>query len=308
MTDLPTVIHTLRAEIGEGVDAVAYQCAGTWSKCFTFRLHGVELVARFGPHVVDFAKDRRAAGFAAHGVPVPGFAALFETEDGWCAITERVWGAEIENVNRRGWELIERPLLDAIAAMWTIDLSTATGFGHWDAAGNAPMLTWSSVLLAVAEDRPEARIHGWRHKIGQSPVGLETLRTALAELRPIAGACPHDERSVVHADLLHGNALVVEDRINGIFDWGASMYGDPVFEPAWVSFWAPWHPGIDGPGFVDRWRVRAMSAERDLSAFDERLRACHLSIGVEHLAYNAYRGRWDVLERVAARIRDAIDG
>ncbi len=37
---------------------------GDWSRAFSFRLDGRDLVARFGPYGEDFAKDQQAMAFA----------------------------------------------------------------------------------------------------------------------------------------------------------------------------------------------------------------------------------------------------
>jgi hypothetical protein len=37
-----------------------------------------------------------------------------------------------------------------------------------------------------------------------------------------------------------------------------------------------------------------------------RLSACSLHIGLDHLAYNAFRGDWQTLEATAARMRELV--
>ena len=63
------------------------------------------------------------------------------------------------------------------------------------------------------------------------------------ELRALAAGCP-ELRHVIHMDLLNRNVLVSEDgtRIEAVFDWGCSAYGDFLYDVAWFTFWAPWHP------------------------------------------------------------------
>jgi hypothetical protein len=75
----------------------------------------------------------------------------------------------------------------------------------------------------------------------------------------------------------------------GIFDWGCSLYGDHLYNLAWFEFWGPWHPGLNvaylRSELERRWReVGYAPADKEA-----RLMARYLHIGLDHLAYNAYR-------------------
>jgi thiamine kinase-like enzyme len=49
----------------------------------------------------------------------------------------------------------------------------------------------------------------------------------------------HDDHVIqghlVHSDLLHYNVLVAADRVTAVLDWGSSLYGDFLFDLAWLS-------------------------------------------------------------------------
>ena len=113
-------------------------------------------------------------------------------------------------------------------------------------------------------------------------------------------------RSLIHSDLINRNVLVHEDKISGIFDWGCSIYGDHLYELAWFEFWAPWLPTLDIPylrsALEQRW------AEVGYAPVDQaaRLMACYLHIGLDHLAYNAYKGDWPAVAATAARMHALV--
>jgi aminoglycoside phosphotransferase (APT) family kinase protein len=114
-------------------------------------------------------------------------------------------------------------------------------------------------------------------------------------------------RSLLHCDLINRNVLVEGERISGIFDWGCSIYGDPLYELAGIEFWAPWFPQLDvsylRAELEQRWRDEGDILENK----DTRLMACYLYIGLEHLAYNAYLGDWTTLSATAKRMRTLVD-
>ena len=38
--------------------------------------------------------------------------------------------------------------------------------------------------------------------------------------------------------------LVDGGRITAVLDWGCSLYGDFLYELAWMQFWLPWYPAM----------------------------------------------------------------
>lgn len=117
----------------------------------------------------------------------------------------------------------------------------------------------------------------------------------------VAGACPADVRGVLHGDLTAGNVLLGESRVFAVIDWGNSLIGDPLYDVAWLIFWAPWHPGLDGDYLLTETRRRYRSETGHAPEnFDERVLACHLQIGLDAMAYNAFR-------RTEVHLNDTID-
>jgi aminoglycoside phosphotransferase (APT) family kinase protein len=112
-------------------------------------------------------------------------------------------------------------------------------------------------------------------------------------VRALAEACP-ERRDLVHGDLLHGNVLVSPDarRVEAVLSWKCSVRGDFLFDAAWCSFWAPWHPGIATAdplsGLLRAPAVRAgPGALLDAAA---RHHCYELHIGFTHLGWNVWTG------------------
>jgi hygromycin-B 4-O-kinase len=178
--------------------------------------------------------------------------------------------------------------------------------GSWGADGHAPYASWASHLLSVCEDTPDQRIYGWRRKLEtESPLGWETFQWGLARLQEVADvAVP---RALLHCDLLNRNVLVEQGKLTAVFDWGCGRYGDPLYDLAWFEFWAPWHPNLDIPLLRSALEQRWQEAGCTPANQQTRLDACYLHIGLDHLAYNAYLGRWETLEATAAQMRALIE-
>ena len=135
-------------------------------------------------------------------------------------------------------------LFAALDAARLADLSGTTGYGGWGADGSAPFPSWRAVLLDVANDRPTDRVSGWRGRLAASPVGSGPFDQAYERLVALVDSTSgaSEERHLIHSDLLHFNVLVEADRVTGVLDWGCGMYGDFLYDLAWLCFWQPWYP------------------------------------------------------------------
>jgi hygromycin-B 4-O-kinase len=274
---------------------------GAWSRCFGFRHGEDDLVIRFGRHLDDFAKDKRASAFAAPGLPIPQVLDIGEAFGGYYAISQRVYGEPLELVDAVGWRALVPALVDALEVMRTVDLSDTSGFGGWNEEGMAPYARWSDRLLAIGQETNDDRTVGRMAQLAQHPEGQATFRWGYDLLQEIVDdSVP---RSLIHGDLINRNVLVEDGRLNGVFDWGCSVYGDHLYDLAWFEFWSPWYPDLDiellRSALTARWREVGYFAHN----MEARLTACYLHIGLDHLAYNAYLSDWPVLEATAKQMR-----
>jgi hygromycin-B 4-O-kinase len=294
----------LASHLGTKPAEVVLVGEGAWSRCFGFRQGDEELVIRFGNHVDDFEKDQLAYRYTTPGLPIPKVLEIGQAYAGYYAISTRVHGVPLENVSAPQWQIIVPSLVSALEAMRTADLSATSGIGGWGTEGNAPGANWSSHLLAVGNDTPDRRTHGWRKKLASSPQGDATFVWGFDLLQQVVSdSVP---RCLLHCDLINRNVLVDGDKISGVFDWGCSLYGDHLYELAWFEFWSPWHPNLNistlRSALERRWRAVGY-APADQAA---RLMACYLHIGLDHLAYNAYTGDAVNLLATAERMRALV--
>jgi hygromycin-B 4-O-kinase len=296
----------LASYLGNAAVNVSLIGEGAWSRCYGFRRGDEDLVIRFGKYVSDFEKDRRAYGYASPDLPIPQVVDIGQAFDGYYAISTRAYGVPLESLDEAQWLSIVPAVASVLEAMRTTDLSSSSGFGGWGTNGNAPHHSWSSRLLAVNDDTPDQRGHGWRERLAAFPQGEETFAWGFDLLKSVVDdAVP---RCLLHCDLVNGNVLVNEGQITGVFDWGCSVYGDHLYDLAWFEFWAPWFPRLDmrylRSELERRWDEIGYAPEHK----EPRLLACYLHIGLEHLSYNAYLGDWSNLSATAKRMRTLITG
>lgn len=297
---LAAVAAFLKSHLGTEVSQLTAVGAGAWSSCFAFEYQAQELVIRFGQYPDDFAKDQRAYSYSSADLPVPEVLDIGEALAAYFAISTRVHGQALEQLSAGAWLETVPSLVSVMEALRMADISDTVGFGGWLADGKGAYASWSDYLLAVSRDVPQQRTHGWRERLMTCAEGQQAFDWGYALLERVAAVTA--PRSLVHADLINRNVLVDKGSITGVFDWGSALYGDHLYDLAWLEFWAPWHPELDPVYFRTALERRWHEADYQASHMKQRLLACYLHIGLDHLAYNAYLGRWETLLATALRM------
>jgi hygromycin-B 4-O-kinase len=273
--------------------------AGEWSRAYAFVLDGREAVIRFGRHVEDFRKDQVMAARSSPPLPIPAVFEIGAAGDGYFAVSERAYGELLDRLDDRGMRMALPGLLAALGTLRDIDVSGTTGYGIWAPDGTGPAASWAQALLAISQET--VRVPCWRAALAGSPVGTGPFDQAYARLRELAEGLP-DKRHLIHGDLVNRNVLVQGSRIAAVVDWGNALYGDWLYDAAWLIFWWPWFPqwqGIDITAELEQhWELHGGLPP----GLHHRLRACLVHIGLDAMAYTAYRGRWDDLVRIASQI------
>lgn len=297
----------LAERYGASAAGVAELGGGDWSRAFSFRLDSRDLVARFGAHLEDFVKDRKAMAFARPALPVPAVLEVGEALGGFYAISERRFGVFLEALDEPGWRSLLPALLGALDALREIQ-SPGSGAVDWASDDGSGPSSWRQWLVASLADRPGERVSGWRARLKQMPDIDRVFVSGERALRSLLGACP-EARHLLHRDLLNRNVLVAEDasRLTAIFDWGCSLCGDFLYEVAWLTFWAPWYPALDALDFRRVIQDHYEKIDLPVENFDERLGCYELHIGLEHLAYAAFTGRDDDLHAIARRTLQILE-
>jgi hygromycin-B 4-O-kinase len=279
--------------------------AGAWSLAYAFILDGHEAVIRLGQHVEDFRKDQVMAAHSCAALPVPAVLEIGSADDGYFAVSQRAHGDPLDGLDGPGMRAALPSLFAALDSLRDIDVSRTQGYGIWTPDRTGPSPNWAQALLAISEETP--RVPGWRAALAASPVGAAPFDEGYARLRELAEGLPA-ERHVIHGDLVNRNVLVQDARITAVFDWGNALYGDWLYDAAWLIFWWPWFP---------QWQDIDITAELDAHwkqhggmppGLNRRLHACLLHIGLDAMAYNAYCGpeRWDDLARTVRQVAELI--
>ena len=280
---------------GDRASEVTRLSGGDWSQAYALSLDGTQVVARFGVHGQDYKKDQVASGWASDELPVPRILELDETKHGFYALSRRVRGDFLDELGREQINAVLPSLFRTMDAIRHVDVSSTEGYGMWTSDGHGPQRTWQEALLhKFVDDPPTHRTHGWRAALESSPGGTRDFDAGLNVLERLAERMPA-ERHVIHNDLLNHNVLVEGDKINAVLDWGNSVYGDHLYDAAWLLYCQPRYtswPELDLAGELRRHWEAGGSLPGDLEA---RLLCYQIHVGLDAQSYAAYKGNWDQL-------------
>ena len=299
--DVGQATSFLRDRFDGRASGVAIAGNGQWSHAYSFRHDGGDFVIRFGAHVEDFMKDRAAAGFASRAFPTPAVQEIGEAYGSYYCVSTRAFGTHLDDLDEAGMRAALPALFRGLDDARAIEVNDDAGFGLW---GDRPALhaSWRAFLLDVARDDPLHRTHGWRERLDASPVGDCGFEAGVERLASLVDACP-EERHIVHSDLLNHNVLVASAELTAVFDWGCSLYGDFLYDIAWLTFWGPWYPSMRNLDITALARDHYRAIGLDVPRFEERLRCNELHIGLNGMSYQAFIGDWDNFQWTGQRIR-----
>ncbi len=302
--DVAEVAAFLEYHCGGPVAAVESLRGGAWSDAFGFERAGRQLVIRFGEHEADFRNDERATKYRSPAVPVPEVLQVGRAEHRWFAISERMSGTFLEDASAGEWAWLLPGLIAMLDALRTADTSDSRGFGGWVLSGDGSHDTWAAFLMSLGDDIDDPRGRGRQQALRDSALGEASFEEGRKLIRSLVG--DPVPRSVIHGDLLYRNAMFRGGRMTGLFDWGCAGYGDPLYDVAWLEFWAPWHSGIDPEPILDHARQVLLRDGVSIDAFDRRYRACLVAIGRDHLTYNASIGNVEQLLETDKRLAEFL--
>lgn len=275
---------------GKHATAPRSLAAGAWSEAFELTIDGKEVVLRIGAHGTDFAKDEIAARFAGPRLPVPPVLARGKAGSWHYVISTRMHGIGLDDLAAVDLTLVLPSLLTTLDAIGEVGVAETLGYGIWAPDGRAPHSSWAEALLAIGDET--ARVPGWRAALADSSIGLRPVNAGLSALAALVPYLPN-ERQMIHGDLLNRNVLAADGRVSGVLDWGNALYGDSLYDAAWLIYWWPWFPqwrGIDVyAALLAHWH-----AARPLPVhMRERLHAYLIHIGLDAIAYCTFRRHWD---------------
>lgn len=236
----------------------------------------------------SFARDDYAARhFASPNLPVPRIVARGVTEEWHYAISDRAPGRTLVDCEPDERRALLPALLDTLEAIGEADTSASTGYGDWGSDGNGKFQSWQAFLADIIEDHDEGYYANWHRLFDESFLERDVFERVYERLLQLSEDCP-DIRALVHNDFQFENVVTDGERITGVIDWANALYGDPLYDVAWLG-WLAAHPGW---WFDDGVEI-LLARFGDAPGFETRVACYELHIGLDHFRFYGVTNRYD---------------
>lgn len=260
-------LSALLAQVLPGWDGPLHPLkGGGTARVYTLNHAGASLILRLSTFSDSFAKDAYAAThFSAPGLPIPVMLAWGQVAEGvWYALTRRAPGAPLNTLAPEQQRALAPAVLDMLDQIHAIDVSATSGYGHWGPAGHAAWPSWAAFLQSAAAEEQEGPFQGWTQLFADGRIDQAGFTTIYDAMTALSADIP-PERALVHGDVGFDNLLADDQGITGVLDWANAMYGDPLYDLAWLSFWPS---PVD---WLQLWRARS---SQHWNAYVERRVLC----------------------------------
>jgi hygromycin-B 4-O-kinase len=281
--NVDTIRRFARDHLGADAEDIQPLTGGFFSNAFAFSAAGNAYIIRLNAevHAVEsFAKDDYAwRHFASPSLPIPRIVATGTRENTAWAISERMAGRTLNDCTPAVRRAVLPALLDTLDAIGQVDVSRSDGYGDWDGTGRGRFASWIDFLASAIDNHPDGFYTNWHEYFETSFLERDLYGAVYRQMLQLAEQIP-DQRALVHNDYQLENVLTDGQQITGVIDWANALYGDPLYDVAWLR-WQSANPGWwydDGTAILD-------TRYGGLPGYAERIACYQCHIGLDHLRF-----------------------
>ncbi|MCH8062075.1 MAG: phosphotransferase [Chloroflexi bacterium] len=232
----------LKDRFGQSVERLAPVGTGQISSAFSFSVAGKDYIVRFntGKMAMAFGKDQLIAErLASSGIPVPPILHRGTFDGLLFAISLKYPGVPLDELEPSDYRRVIPAVIETLDTIHRIDISDTQNYGLFDDRGAGLFPSWADYLLDVANEESEEGFYGkWHWMFDETFVDREFFDRIYEQMRSLLKYCP-EERFLVHADYAFGNVLAEDGKITAVLDWANSVYGDFLYDVAWLDIGYP---------------------------------------------------------------------
>lgn len=218
--------------LNQSIEDVRSVDTGEHAQSFFVYTNKKSYVIKFNDEKESFEKDRYAyENFYRDNIPIAKTIDIGQgPESLYHAILEKCNGGHPGHGKKPINGQVVEKMMTLLVKIHEVDIQDTNGYGGWGSDnGNAEHESWSQYLLDFADFvRSEEFLFDIESK--------QLIQDVLNSYEQLIKHCPEDRR-LVHADCGFDNVLFEDSEITCVIDWGNSIYGDFVFDIAWLEYW-----------------------------------------------------------------------
>ena len=280
---------------------------GLIAQAFSFRAGEKEYILRFTKNMMEATYRKEAfmyQHFASPAIPIPPVLKVGLLGDVFYAITEKMPGKGLTFLSLQEYKKTIPSLMQTLYAIHQTDVRSGHGFGGLDDDGRGTFPSWKEFIASIIEEeRPEGFYGKWHRLFQTTFLDRAFFEKVYEQMLRLLEWCP-EERSLVHGGYGYNNVLAQEGKVTAVLDWLEAMYGDFVYDFAWLDQWPP--AGIDYPELLYQYYT---SRGVSLPNYRERLVCYRLRMGLDGMRFfaktnheKAYQSVHEKLEEILTRL------
>jgi hygromycin-B 4-O-kinase len=287
------VLNYLKDNFDNSVSTIKFINGGETSQAFSFDTNTGSFVIRVNKSDRAFYKDAYAYDhFACEAIPIPKIIEIGKLDENYFfAISKKAEGKHIEDLSETEYNNIFPELMSILDAIHTVDITDTTGYGKWNPEGEGKYDSWHEFIMSIKNSQDRENI------FENSFLERDVWENICNKIEDLSQYCP-EERYLVHGDYGNNNAVSDGERVTGVFDWADSMYGDPVYDVAWLTFW---HKSPEKIKQIEEYYMN-----RGIPNFSERLLCYKLRIGLSSISFYAFSNQKNKYDSIKERMLNLI--
>lgn len=287
------VLDFLKENFDASITNIEFISGGESSQAFSFHSDKGNFVIRINSNKRSFEKDEYAFNtFASEKIPIPKIVRIGQIDEKYYfAISTLAIGKIINELTEEEYQETFPDLLRVLDEIHAIDISKYSGYGSWDLNRIGKFQSWKDSVLSVNEYPTKENL------FEVSFLERAVWNKIFTHIQELVKFCP-EEKWLVHGDYGHNNAISDGRKITGVLDWAESIYGDFIYDIAWLSFWNSKEHAK---------QIDTYYSQKEISNFAERLLCYKLCIGLSALSFFAYSEQKEKYESTKERIFNLLD-
>lgn len=228
----------------QSADSIDRLVEGHISQAFSFENKTGKFVLRIAPKVDDFLVDKYASDTYGENLLIPKVLEIGDFQEGsYYCISKFALGKTVSSMENAEVEAVLPAIHDALARIYTIDVSSTQGYGHIDPkTGNAADKTWHDSIRDDIEKHGVEKYRENAKNIGLSPALIDDFYNQFTASLPYAS----ETRRLFHGDPAFDNMLIDDGKVTAMIDWPQMGYGDWMSDFSRLDFWWPGRYGDAG--------------------------------------------------------------
>jgi hygromycin-B 4-O-kinase len=293
----------LREHFNEPVTGLEPIAGGLIAQTFTFSAADADYVIRFNTDDLtpNFEKEEYVARhFRSPQVPIPEVVRIGRLGELHYCITRKVVGERMDRLSPEGLERALPSVVETLIAIHDTNVNRQKGYGMFDGQGHGFFSSWAAHLTHVRDEgHPYTFLGAWHALFETTFLELDVFNRVFARMEGLLGCCP-STRQLVHGDYGFGNLLIENGRVTAVLDWINAMYGDFLYDVAWLDLFDPER------GYAELFRISYAEQGIDPPDFDKRLLCYQCHIALDSMRFAAKIDNPDSYRWVKDRILDLI--